>query len=198
MSFDVQLDPFENFLKVYSQAQKLISKDPNAMQLATVNHEARPSLRTVLYKGLVRGGFSFYTNYNSQKGKELAANPQASLLFYWRELDMQVRIDGVTDKLTDQESDEYFATRARISQIGAWASAQSETIRNHEELEKKHAELEKKFAKSKVPRPPYWGGYRVLPLKIEFWFSREGRLHERYVYERISLEAAWSTSMKSP
>lgn len=198
MSFDVQLDPFENFLKVYSRAQKIISKDPNAMQLATVSREARPSLRTVLYKGLVRGGFSFYTNYKSQKGDELAANPAASLLFYWRELDMQVRIDGVVDKLTEQESDDYFATRARISQIGAWASAQSEHIQSHEELEKKHAEFEKKFANGKVPRPPYWGGYRLLPMKIEFWFSREGRLHERYVYERQSLESPWKTYMKSP
>lgn len=198
MSFDVQLDPFENFQQVYSKAQKLILKDPNAMQLATVDAEGRPSLRTVLYKGLVRGGFSFYTNYNSQKGKELAVNPQTALLFYWRELDMQVRIDGTADRLTEQESDAYFSSRARLSQIGAWASAQSEKIKNHEELEKKHAELEKKFADGEVPRPPYWGGYRVVPLKIEFWFSREGRLHERYVYERASAESPWKTFMKSP
>lgn len=198
MSFDVSLDPFENFEKIYSRAKSLIAKDPNAMQLATVSESDAPSLRTVLYKGMVRDGFSFYTNYESQKGKELAKNPKTSLLFYWPELDAQVRIDGVADKLTESESDEYFATRARISQIGAWASAQSREIPNHEELEKRHAELEQKFANGKVPRPPYWGGYRVLPLRIEFWFSREGRLHERYVYERSSPDAAWKTYMKSP
>ena len=198
MSFDLSIDPFENFLKIYARAQNTVSKDPNAMQLATVSEVGTPSLRTVLYKGMVRDGFSFYTNYESQKGLELAKNPKAALLFYWPELDVQVRIDGIADRLTDQESDEYFATRARISQIGAWASAQSRQIPNHEELEKKHAELEKKFAENVIPRPPYWGGYRVQPLKMEFWFSREGRLHERYVYERASIESPWKTFMKSP
>ena len=197
-SFDFQRDPFDHFQEQFSIAQKKIPKDPNAMSLATVSPEGQPSVRTVLFKGLVRNGFSFYTNYESPKARDLISARKAGLLFYWPALDQQIRIDGLVEKLTGEESDQYFATRPRLSQLGAWASHQSQKIANHEELEKRVAELDRNYAGQNVPRPPHWGGFHVLPLKIEFWFAREGRLHERYVYERKDLASPWQTSMRSP
>lgn len=196
--FDFSVDPFTQFNKYFSTIEKQIAKDPNAMSLATVGKDGFPSVRTVLFKGLVRNGFSFYTNYHSHKSQDLQLNSKASLLFYWPTTDQQVRVSGLVEKLTEQESDAYFASRARISQIGAWASQQSEKVSGVEELAQAVAEYEKKYP-NQVPRPPHWGGYVVKPLQIEFWFARQGRLHERYIYEKQSLEdKSWKTYMKFP
>lgn len=197
-SFDFSLDPFAHFQEQFSQAQKLISKDPNAVSLATVSESGQPSVRTVLFKGLVRGGFSFYTNYESAKAQDLLFAKKAAMLFYWPVMDVQVRLEGVVEKLTRAESEAYFNTRARLSQLGAWASRQSQKITDHETLERRVQELDKQFEGQSIPCPNNWGGFHLLPLKFEFWFARNGRLHERYVYERESLTAPWETSMRSP
>jgi pyridoxamine 5'-phosphate oxidase len=197
-SFDFSRDPFQNFLDLFEQAKKEIPKDPNAMSLATSTSSGTPSVRTVLFKGLVRGGFSFYTNYESQKSKELMATGKAALLFYWPPMDLQIRIEGLVEKLTAEESANYFKTRPRLSQLGAWSSYQSQKISSHEEIEKRVTEYENKFVNQEVPCPPFWGGFHVLPLTIEFWFARQGRLHDRYIYQRPDLSAPWQTSMKAP
>lgn len=197
-SFDFQTDPFDHFEELFKVAQSKIPKDPNAMSLATVSDAGIPSVRTVLFKGLIRGGFSFYTNFESQKGKDLIATKKAALLFYWPVMDTQIRLEGSVEKLSRQESENYFAVRPRLSQLGAWASHQSQKIQNHMELEKKVLEFDQKFAGKNVPCPPYWGGFHLLPLKFEFWFARSGRLHERYVFERARLENPWETSIRSP
>ena len=197
-SFDFSLDPFAHFQELFSQAQKLIPKDPNAMSLATVSPEGQPSVRTVLFKGLVRGGFSFYTNYESPKAQHLITAKKAALLFYWPSLDMQIRLEGAVEKLTRQESEAYFNTRPRLSQLGAWASHQSQKIADHETLERRVQELDRQFEGQNSPCPNNWGGFHLLPLKFEFWFARQGRLHERYVYERAHLQASWETSIRSP
>jgi pyridoxamine 5'-phosphate oxidase len=197
-SFDFLKDPFEHFSELFSDAKLKIPKDPNAMSLATVSKDGVPSVRTVLFKGLVRDGFSFYTNYESPKAQDLIATEKAALLFYWPSLDMQIRLQGPVKKLTREESENYFATRPRLSQLGAWASHQSQKIKDHEELEQRVKDFDQKFANQNVPCPPYWGGFHLLPLKFEFWFARSGRLHERYVYERQTLQAAWETSVRSP
>lgn len=169
--------------------------DPTAMSLATVSNSGLPSVRTVLFKGLVRNGFSFYTNYESQKGRELVEHPQTGLLFHWSFLEQQVRIEGTAEKLTRSESEAYFRSRDRLSQIGAWASEQSREIPDPNWLIKRFEEFEKKFP-DQVPCPPHWGGFRVEPRAMEFWFGRPGRLHERYVYERQA--SGWRKSRKSP
>ena len=198
-SFDFKLDPFQNFSKLFEQAKSLISKDPNAMSLATASSDGIPSLRTVLYKGMLRGGVSFYTNYESQKSKELLSNSKAALLFFWPSLDMQIRFEGLVSKLTQAESEAYFKTRPRLSQLGAWASHQSQKIANHEELEAKVQELDKKFSKQEITCPPHWGGFHLLPLKVEFWFARIGRLHDRFVFERNEVsQNNWERYLKSP
>ncbi len=197
-SFDFSLDPFAHFQELFSQASKLIPKDPNAMSLATVSENGQPSVRTVLFKGLVRGGFSFYTNYESAKGRDLLSARKAALLFYWPVMDVQVRLEGSVEKLTRAESEAYFKTRARLSQLGAWASHQSQKITDHETLDRRVQELDRQYEGQEIPCPNNWGGFHLLPAKMEFWFARKGRLHERYVYERDSLQAPWETSMRSP
>lgn len=198
MTFPIQ-DPFAWFLQEYQEAVDAKIPDPNAMQLATVTREGTPSVRTVLYKGLVRGGFSFYTNYHSQKSQDLTVRKRASLNFFWPELQRQIRVEGVAERLTRAESEAYFRSRARLSQIGAWASEQSAEIPNFEWLEKRVQEFEKKFAGQDVPCPEDWGGFHVLPLKMEFWFGRQGRLHERFIFERSEpLATAWNRYLKSP
>ncbi len=197
--FDLNLDPSIHFDREFKKAESLAFKDFNAMSLATCSRELTPSVRTVLFKGMVRGGFSFYTNYNSQKSKELEQNAQASLLFFWPQLDQQIRIDGVVHTLTRAESEAYFKTRPRLSQIGAWSSAQSEIISGPSYLAEQVQKNELKFQGQEVPCPPHWGGWHVLPLKIEFWFGQQGRLHDRFVYSRSSLEQQkWTSLMKSP
>ena len=160
--------------------------EPTAMSLATVSKEGKPSSRIVLLKEFSERGFVFYTNYTSRKAQNLADNPHAALTFVWHELKKQVRVEGRVEKVSEEESDEYFASRARKSQIGAWASRQSAEIKNKLDFEKRIAKYTLKFAVGKVPRPPFWGGYLLVPDLIEFWEARDFRLHDRRVFERSS------------
>jgi pyridoxamine 5'-phosphate oxidase len=196
MSFDFKNDPFENFLELIKEAQLKGVPDHNAMALATVSEDSKPSVRIVLFKGLIRGGFSFYTNYDGRKGKELEQNPTVAATFFWSHLDRQLRIEGVVEKLTSDESDAYFASRARLSQIGAWSSNQSEKIPSFASFQEKINQIENKFHGKAIPRPPHWGGYRIVPNEIEFWFGRTGRLHERYVYQKLN--DGWDRFLRSP
>lgn len=164
-----------------AKAEKTIL-EPTAMSLATVDGASQPSVRIVLLKAFDARGFVFYTNTHSNKGRELAAEPRAALCFHWQPLMQQVRIEGATEPVTAAEADAYWASRIRISQIGAWASLQSEEMPDKQALERRFAEFEQKFAGQPVPRPPHWSGYRLKPCMIEFWSSREGRLHERERY----------------
>jgi pyridoxamine 5'-phosphate oxidase len=197
-SFDFSLDPFAHFQEYFAQAQATLPKDPHAMSLATVSADGQPSVRTVYFKGFVREGFSFYTNYESAKGQDLMSTKRAALLFYWAPMNMQVRVEGSVEKLTRTESETYFKSRPRLSQLGAWASHQSQKISSHEVLKRRVQELDRQYEGQEIPCPNHWGGFHLLPMKIEFWFSREGRLHERYLYERESLLAKWETSIRSP
>jgi pyridoxamine 5'-phosphate oxidase len=167
-----------------------------AMTLATATPEGKPSARLVLLKGLTEQGFVFYTNYNSMKSRELDANPQAALVFYWPLLERQVRVEGTVKRTDADESDAYFKTRPRESQIGALASPQSEVIPSREALQQRADELEKLYEGREVERPAYWGGYRLFPERIEFWKGRPGRLHDRILYERQ--DGSWSIKRLAP
>lgn len=193
---DFSVDPFVHFERLMSQAIDKKVLEPNAMALATVDEKGMPSVRIVYYKGMVRGGFSFYTNYHGHKGRDLAKNPNVCTNIFWPELAQQIRISGVAEKLSRAESEAYFATRARLSQIGAWASDQSETIPSYDYFKNRLEEMTKKFEGHNVPCPPHWGGYHIIPTEIEFWFGHNGRLHERYVYQRAN--SGWKTFMRSP
>ncbi len=198
-SFNFNKDPFEHFKTLFAEAEQKITKDPNAMSLATVGPDGFPSLRTVLYKGWAHDGLTFFTNYQSHKSQDLNGNSKCAALFFWPTLERQIRIEGLVEKLPRAENEMYFQSRPRLSQIGAWASEQSQVIPNTEFLESKVIDLEKKYENTTVPCPPHWGGYCLKPLRIEFWFGRQGRLHERYVYEKDSVQAnSWRTFMKSP
>ena len=196
MGFDFKKDPFENFLDLYREAQVKGIPDPHAMSLATVNAENKPSVRIVYYKGMIRGGFSFFTNYNGRKAHDIEANPNVAVNFFWSHFDRQVRIEGAVQKTTREESEKYFATRARISQLGAWTSHQSEKLESFATFEKEFAEVEAKYAGKTVPCPPHWGGYLIEPREFEFWFGRAGRLHERYIYTKVGPD--WVRSLRSP
>lgn len=172
--------------------------EANAMQIATRSRGGALGIRTVLFKGLVRGGLSFYTNYSSSKAQDLAVHEHAAANFFWPTLAQQIRVQGVVHKLTREESEKYFKTRPRLSQLGAWASLQSKEIPNIEWLENRVAEYEKKFAGQDVPCPMDWGGYHLIPNEIEFWLGQEGRLHRRYVFERLGAVSEWRKYMKSP
>jgi pyridoxamine 5'-phosphate oxidase len=181
------MDPIEEFRALFAQAQavdRVRLPDPTAMSLATVSPDGNPSVRIVLLKGVDERGFVFYTNLDSRKGRELIATPRAALCFYWPAIDTQIRIEGAVEPVTDAEADAYFASRARESQIGAWASLQSETLASRAELLGRVAEVEKLYANKPVPRPPHWTGRRVIPKRIEFWHAGEFRLHDRTLYER--------------
>jgi pyridoxamine 5'-phosphate oxidase len=192
-------DPIERFRELFTRASALdrtILPEPSAMTLATASPEGRPSARIVLLKSFDKEGFVFYTNYESRKGGELHANPFAALVFYWGPLDVQVRVEGKVQKLHALEADAYFASRARGSQIGAWASQQSRPMESAEELEARVAEFEKKYEGGEVPRPPYWSGFRVEPWVLEFWKGKESRLHERHRYTRAGAE--WRVEVLNP
>jgi pyridoxamine 5'-phosphate oxidase len=181
------MDPIAEFRALFAQAQAVDRRqlpDPTAMSLATVSTDGTPSVRIVLLKGVDERGFVFYTNLNSRKGRELTATPRAALCFYWPALDVQIRIEGTIEPVSDAEADAYFASRARESQIGAWASLQSEELSSMDALRSRVAEMEARFANEPVPRPPHWSGRRVKPSSIEFWHAGEHRLHERRRYER--------------
>ncbi|MDX1608771.1 MAG: pyridoxamine 5'-phosphate oxidase [Halofilum sp. (in: g-proteobacteria)] len=169
----------ERFDELYAQAWHSEPGEKTAMFLATADADGRPSVRTVLLKQHDHDGFVFYTNHHSRKGRELQANPRAALLFLWQSLSRQVRIEGRTEVVTDAEADAYWATRPRASQLGAWASNQSETLASREEYEQRLAEYEHRFADVEVPRPPHWSGFRVVPDYIEFWHERKYRQHDR-------------------
>jgi len=174
------------FRTVFEAARELGAPEPNAMTLATVSATGRPSARTVLLKGLDERGFVFYTNRTSRKGQHLAANPVAALCLHWPLLARQVLIEGVIEQVSDAESDAYFASRPRLSQLGAWASRQSQPLPAPEALATQVAEVEARFGDGPIPRPPHWGGYRLVPDLIEFWSAGDGRLHTRDRYSRTA------------
>jgi pyridoxamine 5'-phosphate oxidase len=181
------MDPIEEFRAFFAQAQAVDRArlpDPTAMSLATVSPDGAPSVRVVLLKGVDERGFVFFTNFESRKGRELITTPRAALCFYWAALDTQIRVEGTVEVVSEAEADAYFASRTRESQIGAWASQQSETLASMDVLRERVAEVEALYANQPVPRPPHWSGLRVKPSSIEFWCAGEHRLHERRRFER--------------
>lgn len=191
-------DPLELFAGWYAEAEKSEPNDPSAMALATVGPDGTPSVRMVLLKGYDAAGFVFYSNYESRKGLHLLAHPKAAMLFHWKSLRRQVRVEGPVTKTTPEEADAYFATRARGSQIGAWASDQSRPLESRFALEKSVAEFGAKHLIGTVPRPPHWSGFRLQPNLIEFWNDGAFRLHDRLEYSRASAGAPWSTRTLYP
>jgi pyridoxamine 5'-phosphate oxidase len=194
---DAHADPIRQFALWFDEALKSQLLDVNAMTLATASAQGEPSARTVLLKGADENGFVFYTNYDSAKGRDLAANPRASLLFFWAELERQVRINGAVTKTSAAESDQYFHSRPLESQIGAAISEQSRPIADRSVLEKRYEEFVAKSADVKVPRPANWGGYRLTPDAIEFWQGRKSRLHDRLLYTRQA-DGSWSRTRLAP
>jgi pyridoxamine 5'-phosphate oxidase len=189
------LDTFNGLLE---EAEASGDPEPTAMTVATVGKGGRPSARTVLLKGIDERGFVFFTNFTSRKGQQLAGNPQAALLFHWKMVreGVQVKIEGSVEPVTAAEADAYFAVRPRPSQIGAWASLQSQTLESREVFEARIAEVEKRYEGVPVPRPPHWSGFRVLPELVEFWYGARYRLHERQRFERI--DGSWRQRMLYP
>ncbi len=195
---DIKPNPIEQFNAWFQQALEADLIEPNAMTLATATSDGKPTARIVLLKGVSDRGFVFYTNYESQKGQQLIANPYAALVFLWDKLERQVRIEGKVEQLQPEESAKYFHSRPKASQLGAWASDQSRVIPNREVLEQKLADLQKKYSgDATVPLPQHWGGFRVIPNRIEFWQGRPSRLHDRLVYD-LQADGSWSIKRLSP
>ncbi len=190
-------DPFALFDLWYAEARSSEPNDSNAMALATVDAAGQPSVRMVLLKGHGPQGFVFYTNRESRKAQELGEGSKAALLFHWKSLRRQIRIEGPVSRVTDAESDAYFASRSRDSQLGAWASEQSRPLADRATFEARFEEMRARFEGGNVPRPPHWGGYRVTPQRIEFWLDREHRLHERRVFARTG-EDGWEEGLLFP
>jgi pyridoxamine 5'-phosphate oxidase len=191
-------EPIALFQQWFGEAVAQEINDPNAMALATVDPGGLPDVRMVLLKGVDHNGFVFYTNLESAKAEEIAANPQAALCFHWKSLGRQVRVRGTVMPVSDAEADAYFATRPKDSKIGAWASRQSRPLEGRFALEKEVARYAARYALTSVPRPPHWSGFRVQPLQIEFWRARAFRLHERLRYRRESLDSPWLTERLFP
>ena len=191
-------DPFEMFSEWMKEADKAEVNEANAMAVATVDAQGRPNVRMVLLKGVDHRGFVFYTNTQSAKGTELAAHSVAALCFHWKSQRRQVRVRGPVTPVSEAEADAYFASRAKDSQIGAWASAQSRPMEGRWVFEKEIAKFAVKYALARVPRPPHWSGYRVSPLEIEFWRDRPFRLHDRLVYRREAEDKPWRTERLYP
>ena len=196
MTITVHDNPYELFATWFAEAEGGEPNDPDAMTLATATADGMPSARMVLLKGYDADGFVFYTNLNSRKGREINDNPQAALLFHWKSLRRQVRIEGVLSPVTDAEADAYYASRARDSRIGAWASKQSQEMEGRFDLEKRVARYAAKFHVGPVPRPEFWSGFRLTPARIEFWMDKPFRLHDRLVYEADGQE--WKTHRLFP
>jgi len=193
----VHRDPIIQFQQWFDEASAAQPIHPNAMSLATASTSGKPSVRIVLLKQVDARGFVFFTNYGSRKSRELESNPSVELCFHWPAFERQVRIEGIPEKVSPAESDEYFKTRPRGSQLSTHASSQSETVANREELDAKMALLEKQFEGKEIPRPAHWGGYRVKPVKIEFWQGRQARLHDRILYTK-SKDGGWRIERLAP
>eukprot|EP01117_Protostelium_nocturnum_P013350 TRINITY_DN4976_c0_g1_i1.p2 TRINITY_DN4976_c0_g1~~TRINITY_DN4976_c0_g1_i1.p2 ORF type:complete len:231 (-),score=99.12 TRINITY_DN4976_c0_g1_i1:173-865(-) len=198
-------DPFKTFKQWMESALNSKVKDPEALCLSTCNKQGIVSSRMVLLRRLDERGFVFFTNYESRKGKEMTENPNASMCFHWKEMERQIRIVGKVERVTSEESDEYFQTRPLLSRVGAWASPQSQVIQDRSELDNHVNEIKEKFGanegdedKHQVPLPPFWGGIRLIPSEIEFWQGRDNRLHDRFVFKRQDEKSEWKVDRLAP
>jgi pyridoxamine 5'-phosphate oxidase len=195
---DLTDDPIDQWWAWYRAAEGAGIEEPNAMSVATIHDDGGPDARVVLARGVDQRGFAFFTNYHSTKGLQLAARPVASATFAWLELHRQVRLRGAVELVSDEESDSYFASRPRESRIGAWASPQSEVLADRAALDARVAEVEARFPGDVVPRPLYWGGFRIVPTEVEFWQGRPSRLHDRFRYRRPAPDGIWVIERLAP